>query len=264
MPGAGGEGGMNSFSRTDRSVLGLWWWTVDRWTLAALAALIFIGALLVLAASPAVAVRLKLDSFYLVRHHFALLGPAIVIMLGVSLFGPVGIRRIAMVGLVIALALTAVTLFAGQEIKGARRWVDLAGLSLQPSEFLKPCFAVTAAWLFAEQHGQRRLPGNIISILLYLAIVGLLMSQPDFGMTLSSRSPGSRSSCWRACRCSGSAPSFWSAPAAWSAPITSSRMSRPASTASSIRPRATATRSTARWRPSSMAGSGAAVPARAQ
>ena len=40
--------------RDDRSVIGQWWWTVDRWTLAALAALIFIGALLVLAASPAV------------------------------------------------------------------------------------------------------------------------------------------------------------------------------------------------------------------
>jgi cell division protein FtsW len=174
---------MNSFSRADRSVLGLWWWTIDRWTLAALAVLIFLGAMLVLAASPAVALHLKLDSFYLVRHHFALLGPAILIMLSVSLFGPLGIRRLAMIGLLIALALTALTLFAGQEIKGARRWIDLAGLSLQPSEFLKPCFAVTAAWLFAEQHGQRRLPGNAVAVMLYLAIVGLLMSQPDFGMT---------------------------------------------------------------------------------
>jgi cell division protein FtsW len=174
---------MSSFARTDRSVLGLWWWTVDRWTLAALAALIFIGALLVLAASPAVALRLKLDSFYLVRHHFALLAPAIVIMLSVSLCAPLAIRRIAVIGLLIGLALTALTLFAGEEIKGARRWIDLAGLSLQPSEFLKPCFAVTTAWLFAEQQGHRRLPGNAIAILLYLAIVGLLMSQPDFGMT---------------------------------------------------------------------------------
>jgi len=174
---------MSSFARTDRSVVGLWWWTVDRWTLAALAALVFIGALLVLAASPAVALRLKLDSFYLVRHHLALLAPAILIMLAASLCGPLGIRRIAVVGLLIALGLTALTLSAGAEIKGAKRWIDIAGLSLQPSEFLKPCFAVTAAWLFAEQHGPRRLPGNIISVLLYLVIVGLLMSQPDFGMT---------------------------------------------------------------------------------
>jgi len=174
---------MSSFARTDRSVVGLWWWTVDRWTLAALVLLMCIGALLVLAASPAVALHLKLDSFYLVRHHFALLLPTAFIMLGVSLMTPVGVRRLAVIGLLLALALTALTLFAGGEIKGARRWIDLAGLSIQPSEFVKPCFAVVAAWMFAEQHGKRRLPGNMIAIALYLIIVALLMSQPDFGMT---------------------------------------------------------------------------------
>jgi cell division protein FtsW len=174
---------MNTFARTDRSTLGLWWWTVDRWTLAALILLMGVGALLVLAASPAVATHLKLDSFYLVRHHFALLVPAAILMLGISLMTPRGIRRLAVIGLIVALALTALTLVDGSEIKGARRWIDLIGLSIQPSEFVKPCFAVVAAWMFAEQHGKRRLPGYLISIALYLAIVALLMAQPDFGMT---------------------------------------------------------------------------------
>jgi len=174
---------MSGFSRTDRSVIGLWWWTVDRWTLAALVALMLMGGLLVLAASPAVALRLKLDSFYLVRHHFAVLVPSALIMFAISLSSPRGVRRIAVIGLLIALALTAVTLVAGEEIKGARRWIDIVGLSIQPSEFVKPCFAVVAAWMFAEQHGKRRMPGNLISTGLYLAIVALLMAQPDFGMT---------------------------------------------------------------------------------
>jgi len=174
---------MNTFARTDRSTLGLWWWTVDRWTLAALILLMGVGALLVLAASPAVATHLKLDSFYLVRHHFALLVPAAILMLGISLMTPLGIRRLAVIGLIIALALTALTLVDGSEIKGARRWIDLLGLSIQPSEFVKPCFAVVAAWMFAEQHGRRRLPGYLISTALYLTIVALLMAQPDFGMT---------------------------------------------------------------------------------
>jgi len=174
---------MSGFSRTDRSVIGLWWWTVDRWTLAALVALMLMGGFLVLAASPAVALRLKLDSFYLVRHHFAVLAPSALIMFAISLTSARGVRRIAIIGLLVALALTTVTLVAGEEIKGARRWIDIAGLSIQPSEFVKPCFAVVAAWMFAEQHGKRRMPGNLISIGLYLAIVGLLMAQPDFGMT---------------------------------------------------------------------------------
>ena len=174
---------MNTFARTDRSVMGLWWWTVDRWTLVALILLMCIGALLVLAASPAVATHLKLDSFYLVRHHFALLLPATFILLSVSLLTPVGVRRLAIVGFLIAIALTALTLVDGSEIKGARRWIDLLGLSIQPSEFVKPCFAVVAAWMFAEQHGKRRVPGNLVAIALYLGIVILLMAQPDFGMT---------------------------------------------------------------------------------
>jgi cell division protein FtsW len=174
---------MNTFARTDRSVVGLWWWTVDRWTLAALILLMGVGALLVLAASPAVATHLHLDSFYLVRHHFALLVPSMFIMLGISLMTPLSVRRLAAIGLIIALALTALTLVDGSEIKGARRWIDLAGLSIQPSEFVKPCFAVVAAWMFAERHGKRRFPGYLISIVLYLMIVALLMAQPDFGMT---------------------------------------------------------------------------------
>ena len=174
---------MTSFARTDRSRLGVWWWTVDRWSLAAIVLLMAMGAMLVLAASPAVAVRLKLDSFYFARHQFMLLVPGAIIMFCVSLMTPLGVRRLAVIGLLLFLALTALTLVTGEEIKGARRWIDFAGFSLQPSEFVKPCFAVVAAWMFAEQHGKRRLPGNLIAIGLYLAIVGLLMSQPDFGMT---------------------------------------------------------------------------------
>src|SRR5262245_22806433 len=109
---------MTTFARTDRSIMGVWWWTVDRWMLLALFLLMGIGALLVLAASPAVATHLKLDSFYLVRHHFALLVPALAMMLAISLMTPRGVRRLALIGLVIALALTALTLVHGSEIKG--------------------------------------------------------------------------------------------------------------------------------------------------
>ena len=64
---------MTTFARTDTSTFGRWWWTVDRWTLAALACLIFLGIILVFAASPAVATRIGLDSFYLARHHLMML-----------------------------------------------------------------------------------------------------------------------------------------------------------------------------------------------
>ena len=110
---------------------------------------------------------------------------ALAIMLGVSLLPPRTVRRIAFVGFAIALALLALTFVIGVEIKGARRWINLPGLSLQPSEFVKPTFAVVAAWLFAEAEGSSPgFPGNAISIALFLAIVAMLVKQPDLGMAV--------------------------------------------------------------------------------
>ena len=45
-------------ARSDVSVVGRWWWTVDRWLLAALSLLMFAGALFAMAASPSVAERI--------------------------------------------------------------------------------------------------------------------------------------------------------------------------------------------------------------
>ena len=85
---------MIGFARTDRSALGQWWWTVDRWTLAAVIALMFVGAILVLAASPAVATRIGLDSFYLVRHHYMMLPAAAAVLIAVSVLTPRQVRRL--------------------------------------------------------------------------------------------------------------------------------------------------------------------------
>ncbi len=173
---------MIAFARTDTSVMSRWWWTVDRWMLAALAALLFCGVILVLAASPAVSMRIGLDRFYLARHHFVFMPVAVATIVAVSLLDLRNLRRLAAIGFAAALVLTALTPVVGSEIKGAARWIGVAGFSLQPSEFLKPTFAVVAAWLFAAQHGRNPLPGNMISIGLYGAVVVLLLMQPDLGM----------------------------------------------------------------------------------
>lgn len=175
---------MTAFARTDTSQLGRWWWTVDRWTLFAIAGLIVFGGLLTLAASPAVANRIGLDSFHLARRQLVLLPVAAAIVIAMSLAGPRTVRRIAVLAFLASLALTALTLVVGTEIKGATRWISIAGLSLQPSEFLKPSFAVVAAWMFAAQRSsQARIHGNAIAVALYLLVVFLLVKQPDLGMT---------------------------------------------------------------------------------
>ncbi len=174
---------MISFPRTDTSLVGRWWWTVDRWTLLAVALLIAIGTLLTLAASPAVAEKLGLDPQHFVLRQVVFLPLAIAVMFIVSLMSPRGVRRISAIGLAISLIFVGLTLLMGEEIKGATRWLQLAGLSIQPSEFVKPCFAVTAAWMLAEQRRREGVPGGLICCALFAVVVWLLVSQPDFGMT---------------------------------------------------------------------------------
>ena len=170
------------FARIDQSPVARWWWTVDRWSLAALTMLIGFGVVMSLAASPPVAERIGYDGLHFVRRHLAMLPLAIAVMFAVSLQPPRNIRRIALVGFAIALALLALTFVIGVEIKGARRWINVPGLSLQPSEFVKPTFAVVAAWLFAEQKLHPGFPGNLICTGLFLVIVAMLIKQPDIGM----------------------------------------------------------------------------------
>ena len=173
---------MMAFDRTDQSIFGRWWWTVDRWMLAGLAILVGYGTVLIMAASPAVAERIGLDTYHFVEHHLMMLIPSLLLMIAVSLLSPRGVRRVALAVFVIAVVLTALTMVIGVEIKGARRWIHLPGLSIQPSEFLKPAFAVVGAWLFSLQRTSPGFPGNGVSIMTYLMVVGLLLKQPDLGM----------------------------------------------------------------------------------
>jgi cell division protein FtsW len=176
---------MTSFSRTDPSILGRWWWTLDRWALLVLVLLFAVGAILTVAASPGAAARIGLEPFHFVRYQFAYMVPALLILLSVSMLSPRGVRRLATVLFAIGLVLVAATQFAGIEIKGASRWLSLGGFTFQPSEFVKPCFAVVAAWMFAEYRQSENFPGRAIAGGLLVVLVGLLLLQPDFGMTLT-------------------------------------------------------------------------------
>jgi len=176
---------MTSFSRTDSSILGRWWWTLDRWALLVLTLLFAVGAILTVAASPGAAARIGLEPFFFVRHQFAFMVPALLILLAVSMLSPRGIRRIAVLVLSAGIILVAATNFSGIEIKGASRWLSLGAFTFQPSEFVKPCFAVVAAWMFAEYRQSKNFPGRAVASVLLLVIVGLLLLQPDFGMAVT-------------------------------------------------------------------------------
>ncbi|NQV57464.1 MAG: FtsW/RodA/SpoVE family cell cycle protein [Rhodospirillales bacterium] len=175
---------MTAFSRSNLSILGSWWLSLDRWTVAALIALAAAGAVLGMAASPPVAEHLGLGTFYFAKRHISYLPFAFTIMLGVSLLPAKGIRLLALVTFTCAIILMVFTLTDGTAIKGAVRWVSFAGISLQPSEFVKPSFAVLAAWMFTNWRLNGAVWGYGLAVGLYMVVVALLLAQPDVGMTI--------------------------------------------------------------------------------
>ena len=172
-------------SRADRTVLSEWWWTVDRALLASLGGLMVIGIILCLAASPAVAARLNIaDPFHFVNRQVLFLVPAAVVMIATSFLSPRTIRRTCVVVFGVFFVLLLATLVFGPEVKGARRWLTIAGITVQPSEFIKPAFVILAAWLFAESTKRPEMPATLFAFLLLGSVLGPLVKQPDFGQSL--------------------------------------------------------------------------------
>lgn len=171
-------------SRLDKSPVATWWWTVDRWFLAAFLSLMGLGIVLSFAASPAVAERIGLGSFHFATRQIVYMIPAVMALLAVSFMTARQIRRFSLVMMGVMLVFMVAVLFVGIEVKGATRWLSLAGLSIQPSEFLKPAFVVICAWLFAEHRRQPDIPGNLFATILLGVVISLLLAQPDVGQTI--------------------------------------------------------------------------------
>ena len=160
-------------SRADRSRFAEWLWTVDHYLLAAFGLLLVGGVVLSFAASPPVAERLGVETFFFVKRQAVFLVPALVIMLAGSLMTPRMVRRAALVVFVVSLVLLVATLFLWFEAKGARRWIYIAGFSLQPSEFLKPAFVILIAFLLSESGRRREVPGVLFAFVLFAVCAAL-------------------------------------------------------------------------------------------
>jgi len=171
------------FARERKTPIAEWWWTIDKALLAALILLLMAGVMLSFAASPPVAERIGLSPWYFIIRQAIFAALAVPVMLGASMLPHRAARWVTLGMLVAFVALLWLTLKIGVEVKGAKRWVSFAGNTVQPSEFVKPAFAVIGAWLFAESMKQKGVPARIMATGIMLAIVAGLLLQPDIGQT---------------------------------------------------------------------------------
>ena len=171
---------MNKISK----ILKRWFAPIDQMLLGITLILIAIGTWISIASTPAIAMKLGFTPFHFVKLHLLTLPVALFIMLFTSFLKETHIRMLAVIGYFSCLILIACTLFFGTEIKGARRWINVFGQSLQPSEFCKPVIAIVVAWLLSGQYNDRKFPGIILSIFSVGLVISLLLLQPDIGMTV--------------------------------------------------------------------------------
>jgi cell division protein FtsW len=175
--------------RSDRSPLGLWFWEIDRVLLILLTVLISIGLVAVAAASPSAAHRYSGNgTSFAPLHYFwrqlIWVVLSLPVMLGVSMLPKAKARRLALGGAAFFTVMLALAPLIGTEVNGARRWIGIGFAQFQPSEFLKPLFVVSLAWLLSLKQQDRSLPVVPLSGLLVGAIAIMLMKQPDLGQTV--------------------------------------------------------------------------------
>ena len=169
-------------ARDGDPVLPRWWRTIDKWSMSCILILFGIGILLGLAASPPLAEKNGFQPFHYVERQAIFGFAALVAMFVTSMMTPQLVRRLAVVGFMLAFVALVMLPFFGTDFgKGAVRWYSIGFGSLQPSEFLKPGFVVVAAWLMAASQEINGPPGKSWSFLLALVIVAFLAMQPDFG-----------------------------------------------------------------------------------
>jgi cell division protein FtsW len=177
------------YGRSDTSALGRWFWEIDKVLLLLVAALIGIGLIGVAAASPAAAQRysggnVRFSELYYFWRQLAWIAIGVPVMIGISMMPRERARRLSLTGAAFFFVLLIFVPVLGPEVNGAKRWINFGLGQVQPSEFLKPFFVVSMAWLLSLRETDKSLPVYWMSAAVTGAIAYLLMKQPDFGSTI--------------------------------------------------------------------------------
>jgi len=171
-------------TRSDRSNIALWWWTIDRYLLTGFFILLLIGFFLVMASSQHLTQSLNLSSHHFTLRHILFGTLSIPIIISFSILNQRQIKIISILGMVISILLIFSTVIDGDKIKGAQRWLYIGNISFQPSEVCKPFFIIFNAWVLSLWAEKKDFPGWIWSITSISIISALLLLQPDLGMTI--------------------------------------------------------------------------------
>ena len=176
---------MLRISRTNTGPIGEWWFTVDRYMLFGIIFLGLSGLFFSLAVSPVEAGHLKANQYYFLIKQSVFLLISITLMITISILPKEFTRKISLILFIFSLLGVLLTLIIGLSSGGASRWISVFGIiTIQPSEFLKPCLIILSAWFFARSKEEQNSKYSLVPGLLFILVATLLMLQPDLGQTI--------------------------------------------------------------------------------
>ena len=176
---------MLRISRTNTGPIGEWWFTVDRYMLFGIIFLGLSGLFFSLAVSPVEAGHLKANQYYFLIKQSVFLFISVALMVTISILPKEFTRKISLILFAFSLLGVLLTLVIGFSSGGASRWISVFGIiTIQPSEFLKPCLIILSAWFFARSKEEQNNKYSLIPGLLFILVSTLLMLQPDLGQTI--------------------------------------------------------------------------------
>ena len=172
---------LNNCNEISNNFIKLWWRSTDHQIIISLIILFAFSLMLVTTSGSAVAVRIGLEENYFASRQVFYLAAASGLILLFSCFNKKWLKRFAILGFIISIILLVLVKLFGYEVKGAVRWINILGLSIQPSEFIKPFFVVITGWILSLKFNSN-FPSFTICMILYSIVATLLIIQPDFGM----------------------------------------------------------------------------------
>jgi cell division protein FtsW len=173
------------FERNSIGFIQKWWIDIDKINFLILLSIIAFGFVAIISSSPAIAKKIDVEKFFFIKKQLAFVAMSLILLVLISFFSEENIKIFAIFGMIFVIVLLFLVLFAGAEIKGAKRWISIAGLVIQPSEFAKTFFVVFNAYILQKFQSEKSYKKYIFSSSLYLSISLFLILQPDFGMTLT-------------------------------------------------------------------------------
>ncbi len=171
-------------SRSDRSSLSIWLWTIDKWIFFSFFTLLLLGIIFILTSSSTLELKLNKESYYFSIKHIIFVILSFLIAIILSELNSQKIKLLSLISFGLLLASLLYCIHYSSDIKGAKRWIEIFDQSLQPSEFIKPFFIIVNAWLLTIWKSTQKNKYLVISILAILSIDVMLLLQPDLGMTL--------------------------------------------------------------------------------